>query len=128
MARSIWTILKYFHAIGVEFIQTPEYHRLIKLPFGFSIIGENVPKNNEGHSESSLIGLATLNIFHNIVTGFGPGLGFEKGHSTKLFGRLAAGYIFIIGKDIEVTPNVNLDFPHKSPHQFIYGVTLGKQF
>jgi hypothetical protein len=52
-----------------------EYHRIIKFPFGLSIIGEDIPKNIEGHQESSLIGLATLNPFKDFIAGVGARLG-----------------------------------------------------
>ncbi|ETO93486.1 hypothetical protein LOR_12c01330 [Legionella oakridgensis RV-2-2007] len=105
-----------------------EYHRVIALPFGFSLIGEDVPNNIEGHHEAELVGLMTFNILKNISLGLGPGLQFEKGKSAKLLGRISSSYIFLLGNDIELIPSVDYNVVHDEPHNFIYGITLGKQF
>ena len=122
-----------------------EYHRVVSFPFGFLIDSESIPRNREGEAEYELFGLATLNLFKNVIVGTGPGLKFAKEapetkeedsetqvpkkRVRKLMGRIFAGYIFELPKAFELTPNASLDFSRNTTAKEInYGLTIGKKF
>lgn len=106
-----------------------EYHRIISMPVGLSLIVEDTPHNNEeGERIVEVISLLKLNSFHNITAGCGPGLEFTQNMTSKLFGRFSAGYIFKFFSDIEVTPTIDLDVALRSPNTWLFGVVMAKQF
>jgi hypothetical protein len=105
-----------------------EYHRIIALPIGLSLIGEHVAHNIEAHHEVDLVGLLTFNLLNNITLGFGPGLELEERKPTRLLGRISASYIFLFHKDIEIAPGIDYNFIQQEHNQLIYGITLGKKF
>lgn len=104
-----------------------EYHRVLSLPVGFSLIGEDTFNNKERVHERELVGLFTLNLWRNIVVGLGPGVQFIEGES-QMLGRVSGGYIFLVGEGIELIPGLDYNVVHQGVNSIIYGITLGKQF
>ncbi|KTD62046.1 hypothetical protein [Legionella spiritensis] len=105
-----------------------EYHRILVLPFGFSITLEGAPNNKEGNHEVEAIGVMTFNIFKNISVGIGPGVKFEEGNTNKILARVSLDYIFLLPSNIEITPNINYDFIKNGSDEVVLGITIGKQF
>lgn len=105
-----------------------EYHRVLSMPFGFSAVIEHTPVNVEQNNQVELIGLGTLNVFRNLTFGIGPGIRYEKDEPNRMVGRLGIGYIIHFPPDIEITPNIDLDFIEGGEKELIFGITFGKQF
>lgn len=105
-----------------------EYHRIIKFPFGFSFIGEDMFNDREHLHESALIGLVTLNVLKNFIISTGPGVQLIQGESSNLLGRVSGGFIFQVGQDIEIIPSIDYNTVNHGPSSYIYGITMGKQF
>ncbi|KTC67782.1 hypothetical protein Lbir_3030 [Legionella birminghamensis] len=113
---------------GAHFTYGLEYHRMLTLPFGFSIIAENTPINKEHNNETELFALATYNFLGHFTMGVGPGIKYEKGEPDRMIGRLTLGHIFHIKPDMEITPNVDFDVNEADSNKIVFGVTFGKQF
>lgn len=105
-----------------------EYYRTIKFPFGVSIEYESVPKNPEGISEYEFFSLAVIHHPRYFFLAAGPGIRYTKEHSRKLLSRISTGYLFLLPYELELIPNVGLDFIEGQGKELVYGFSLGKHF
>ncbi|KTC65119.1 Uncharacterised protein (plasmid) [Legionella adelaidensis] len=104
-----------------------EYHRVLTFPLGITLEMEDTPNKDKNH-EVEIFSLMTWNFLNHFTAGIGPGLKFEKNHSTKTMGRLNLGYITLVANDIEVTPNINFDTVEALKSEWVAGISIGKQF